>query len=318
MNLRLDPCIPPLWAPGGHAQTILGHFLPSPALASKGKRIEIRMPDGDKLVGFVLAGTSSTVVYLFHGLSGSTDSTYIHRTALVAQAQGHTVIMLNHRGCGEGLGLAKLPYHSGRAEDLSAAIDFGRKKFPRHKHLAIGFSLSGNALLLLLTGRRGTTKPDFAISVNAPIHLESAAFSLKKGINRIYDIDFVRRCTRDARLVRGGEFEFPAWGTLHDFDNAYTAPAGGFQNREHYYQSCSTWNQLSRITTPTIILTAKNDPFVGYEHYASARISPSIQLHIEDFGGHLGYLSKDKTALGTNRWLDYFLDSAIGAFHRKR
>ena len=165
----LEPCIPPSWARGGHAQTLLGHFLPDRLLTHKGERVELACSDGDRLVAFVTEGISDTVVYLFHGLAGSTDSGYIHRTARVALRQGHTVMMMNHRGCGEGVGLARYPHHSGRAEDLSSAIEFGRGRFKNRRHLAIGFSLSGNALLLLLTGNRGIVKPDLAISVNAPI-----------------------------------------------------------------------------------------------------------------------------------------------------
>ena len=149
--MRLEPCIPPAWANSGHAQTILGHLLPSPKLENKGRRISIDLPDGDRLIGFAHHGTSNTCVYIFHGLAGSVDSSYIHRTALIARAQGHSVIIANHRGCGEGAGLARQPYHSGRGEDLAAVIAYGRKLFPRHRHVAIGFSLSGNALLLLVS-----------------------------------------------------------------------------------------------------------------------------------------------------------------------
>ncbi len=124
--LKLEACEKPKWAPTGHAQTILGHLLPSPKLTHKGRRIEIPLPDGDRLIGFIQEGTSKTIVYIFHGLAGSTDSTYMHRTAILAQKQNHTVFIVNHRGCGEGAGLAKNPYHSGRAEDLSAAITAGR------------------------------------------------------------------------------------------------------------------------------------------------------------------------------------------------
>ena len=51
IQLNLEPCMPPLWAPSGHAQTLLGHLLPSPMLKLEGKRVEIDLPDGDRLVG---------------------------------------------------------------------------------------------------------------------------------------------------------------------------------------------------------------------------------------------------------------------------
>ena len=256
------------------------------------------------------------MIYLFHGLAGSTDSTYIHRTAILMQRQGHTVIMLNHRGCGEGSGLAKGPYHSGRAEDLSAAIEHGKKLFPRHRHLAIGFSLSGNALLLLLSGRRGKTKPDCAISVNAPIHLHSTALALKQGFNRVYDIKFFRQCRHDIFMGNREnikKYKIPQLAWLHDFDNLYTAPAGGFENREDYYASCSTWNLLSEIVQPTIALTAADDPFVDSKFYFSAKPSSSVQVHIEKFGGHMGFIAKERTPLGNRRWLDYAILECVKA-----
>lgn len=312
--LNLEPCRPPTWAPAGHLQTILGHFLPSPKLTFKGQRVAVSLEDGDQLVGFVQNGTSNTVVHIFHGLAGSTDSTYIHRTSILAQKQGHTVYIWNHRGCGEGVGLAKGPYHSGRAEDLSSAIEVGRKMFPKHRHIAIGFSMSGNALLLLLSGKRGTVKPDAAISVNAPIHLEKCARVLKTGINRVYDIKFYLQCRRDLFAAQNEilkDLKVPRLMTLHNFDNLYTAPAGGFKNREDYYRSCSTHELLEKIEVPTIVMTAKDDPFVPYESYEQAKLSKNMILHAEEIGGHMGYLVKGKTPYGTIRWQDYALHEAL-------
>jgi predicted alpha/beta-fold hydrolase len=271
--------------------------------------MEIPLPDGDRLIGFYLQGSSDLVVYLFHGLSGSTEGDYIRRTAQVAQSLGHSVLMMNHRGCGDGAGLAQGPYHSGRAEDISAVLDWGKEKFKKHKSLVVGFSLSGNALLLLLSGKRGSTQPDYAVSVNAPINLESAALQLKQGLNRIYDLRFVLECRRAIPRT----YQVPVFSTLHDFDNLYTAPAGGFKNREDYYRTCSTKNLLSEIKTPTVILTAGDDPFVNAKDYEEAKLSPFVHLHIEPTGGHMGYLSRIKTPYGTHRWLDYALNEAMKA-----
>jgi predicted alpha/beta-fold hydrolase len=286
---------------------VLGHLLPSKRLAQTGKRVEIDLPDGDKLVGFYFDGQSTIVIYLFHGLAGSTDSTYIHRTAQVALAQGHSVLMVNHRGCGAGARLARHPYHSGRGEDISAVMEWGRAAFPHKHHMAVGFSLSGSALLNLLTGRRGKTLPDSAISVNAPINLQRASDLLQQGFNRVYDAKFFLQCRRDVLHNRAPDappFKIPRFRTLRDFDNLYTAPAGGFKNREHYYSSCSTADWLDQIATPTLLLTAEDDPFVCVGDYHSAKISPQVFLHIEKFGGHMGYLSKSATPLGTHRWQD--------------
>jgi predicted alpha/beta-fold hydrolase len=312
--MTLEPCIPPAWARGAHKQTILGHILPSPKLRTKGKRVEVPLVDGDRLVGFVQEGSSSTVVYIFHGLAGSTDSSYMHRTAILAAREGHSVVLMNHRGCGEGSGLAKWPYHSGRAEDLSAMIEHGRKMFPAKRHVAVGFSLSANALLLLLSGKRGEFQPDAAIAVNAPIQLERTAHLLKTGMNRLYDFRFFRQCRRDILAGLADpelKARIPAVATLHDFDNLYTAPAGGFADREDYYNSCSTHDLLQRIEKPTIVITSEDDPFVPFEGYKKAKLSKKVLMHAEPFGGHMGYLTREKTPLGTMRWQDYALREAM-------
>jgi predicted alpha/beta-fold hydrolase len=283
-------------------------------LTTKGKRIEIPVSGGDRLISFVQEGTSSTVVYIFHGLAGSTDSSYIHRTSLLAQREGHGVILANHRGCGEGVGLAREPYHSGRGEDLATVIAHGKQLFPRHRHVAIGFSLSANALLLLLSGRRGETRPDAAICVNAPIDLARCAELLRQGLNRIYDIKFYLQCRRD---VLNGladpalKAKLPVLTTLYRFDSLYTAPAGGFTSREDYYSSCSTHSLLADIRTPTVVMTSKDDPFVPYDSYARAQVSRAVHLHVEEFGGHMGYLTREKTPLGTRRWQDYAVLQAL-------
>ncbi len=325
--LKLDPCEPPLWARGAHRQTILAHLIPSAVLPSKGERIELLHADGDRSVAYVARGSSNVVVYLFHGLTGSVDSSYMHRAAALARALEHTVIMVNHRGCGEGAGLARNPYHSGRAEDLSTAIAWGREKFPKARHVAIGFSLSANALLLLLGGGRGSEKPDAAIAVNAPIDLEYCSRALTRGLNKIYDFVFVAECKREINIRPLSQderhrYQVPRSSTLFDFDNIYTAPAGGFASREQYYQTCSASPWLTRIQTPTIILTAADDPFVGVDIYRTATPSSSVHLHIENTGGHMGYLAKQRknaradgpeARFGVTRWLDQALAKGIKA-----
>jgi uncharacterized protein len=281
--------------------------------------MEILLPDGDRLVGLLFRGTKPTVVVGFHGLSGCSDSRYMRRLAALCQRLGFSCFLVNHRGCGPGRGLAKGPYHSGRAEDLSEALSYLKKKLPGHRRVAVGFSLSGNALLLLLSGVRGTERPDAAIAVNAPIRLDRAAEDLRRGWNRVYDTHFVRLCRRSIEERRragliGTEYVVPRRVSLMEFDDHYTAPAGGFLDRHDYYAQCSTAHRLDRIETPTVLVTSEDDPFVGYRDYVSARLSPSVRLHLEKHGGHMGYLSSGPRL----HWLDlalehYLLDLTGGA-----
>jgi predicted alpha/beta-fold hydrolase len=311
---QILPCHPPFWASTGHLQTILGHLLPSPVLLESGQELSIPLEhERESINSTYYMGSTSVAVYLFHGLGGSAEASYMQRTAMVARSFGYHVFINNHRGCGKGLGLASEPYHSGRAEDLSRVIEFGKQMLPNHYHVAIGFSLSANALLLLSAGIRATVLPDASIAVNGPIHLDHASIKLTQGLNRIYDKTYVLELTNYIKENRPADLsKLEGVKTLRDFDEAFTAVVGGFLSRDDYYETCSAKKYLKDIRIPTVLITAEDDPFVGVEDYKQAELSPSTILHIEQHGGHMGYLNQN--GFGFERWLDSALKKYLQAF----
>lgn len=314
----LMPLIPPRWARGGHAQTIFGHLLPSPSLPKGGERVEIALADGDRLVGHLLASGDKGIVIGFHGLSGEATDDYMRRLALLSLRNGWASLLVNHRGCGKGHGLARRPYHSGSSPDLAAAIGAMRKRFPGKKIVAVGFSLSGNALGLLVGKYQELPQPDGAIVVNGPIDLLAASRLLGTGFNRVYDKRFVARCAKAVRRqFRAAGEPDPRLGsptTLYAFDQRFTAAAAGFSSAEEYYEKCSAGPWLSHVKVPTFLLSAEDDPFVPAESYRSAVLSPAVRLHLEPHGGHMGYLSASPTPAGSRRWLDYALEVFLRSF----
>lgn len=315
-RLNLIPCTAPFWADSGHSQTLWAHFLKSAELSHFGHKFEVDLPDGDRLFCSYIEGSSGLVVSLFHGLSGDMTADYMQRTALICQQMGHTVVLVNHRGAGPGAPYAKRPYHSGSSEDVSEVLIRLRQMFPKHKHVSVGYSLSGNILLCLLGGYGGKMKPDGAITVNAPLNLLEGSLLLKSGFNRVYDLRFVKRLRKlvEEKYQMGlidRPYEISPWATLWDMDQIYTAPAAGFRDREDYYRTCSSMNYVHNIDVPTYSLTAGDDPFVAVEAYLKAPFSKNVQLHVEKRGGHLGYLHKAALPVGGNRWLDYYLHEAL-------
>lgn len=256
------------------------------------------------------------MIVLFHGLTGNVDSNYMQGCASQVAKRSHHLVLVNHRNCGEGLGLAKNPYHSGRGEDVSDVVAFLRRTFPSKKIIAIGFSLGANALLNLLTGQRGESKPDAGIAINGPIDLKSCSELLSKGFNRLYDFVFVEGVRFDLmKKKRLGQIEkipkISLGARLREIDEVYVAPAGNFKNALDYYETCSTYEHLNKIDKPTVMLTAKDDPFIVWQPYMRAQENPMIHLRIEDVGGHLGYLDKSKlNPLGYSRWME----SAVGSY----
>jgi uncharacterized protein len=335
-QLDLIPCEAPLWAQSGHLETILGTLLPSPNLKSGGERVFLQLPDGDRLFCRLYDMNSKITVALFHGLAGDIKSGYMQRTAVELIKKGYSVLLVNHRNCGEGKGQARHIYNSGRSEDIGFAINYLKKRFPKRKVAAIGFSLSANALLLLMskvlplqnivTPEEFDEKkeamqvdlPDLAMVVNPPMNLARASASLCSFPNKLYGSYFLYYLTSMVRELDGeGFFSSPkrmSWMMpISEFDNRFTAPFSGFQTGEDYYKHCSAFTHLEKIKTQTAIITAKSDPFVDFQDALNVKRSSSTLLQIEDYGGHMGYIHKENTPLGSNRWLEYALVTSLPA-----
>jgi hypothetical protein len=297
-------CEPPFWAKGGHLQTIAGQFLPYTVPELPWQKHRLNLNDGDALALQSMEGTTGVAVHLFHGMAGSTQGHYMRRAAVRFHAQGHAVLAVNHRGAGEGMGWSRDFYHGGSTSDMAAALRFGRERFPGHLQVAIGYSFSASILLLLL-GRDSTEGvPDRAIAVNPPADLEACSRRLASGLNLFYDHYFIRRIRREVQTRLGATSLVPT-RTTRDFDSAYAAAMAGFPDRDTYYAQCSCGPHLGNIRVPTVILSSLDDPFAPGGDILKQAISPAVHLHVERFGGHMGYVSSN---LPDRRWLDYALE----------
>lgn len=336
-SLPLIHLEPPVWARSGHAQTVLAEMVPYRHLKIKGSKILLKLPDGDQLACRFIDNDSSTIAVLFHGLAGDIKSSYMQRMARELLKEGHSVFMMNHRNCGEGKGLSKKIYHCGRSEDLGFVIHSLKARYPGKRIIAFGFSMSANALLLLMSRvvpehgiydsesfeRRKNelqiSLPDLAFTVNPPVHLQNTTTRFGVGLNRPFGIYFVSYLSHLIReLDSEGIISSPkrmSWiMPINEFDDRFVAPNCGFTSGQDYYQKCSSFYYLDRIQKPTMLLSSKDDPFIDSNDIQTAKKSDAIQVHIEDVGGHLGYYSREKTPLGSRRWMDYALIESLRLF----
>jgi predicted alpha/beta-fold hydrolase len=287
----------------------MGKFLPEAPVELPWQGSRLDLEDGDALALRTLEGRTGVVVHLFHGLGGSADGAYMRRAAALLHARGHGVVAVNHRGAGEGRGLARRSYHSGSTGDLAAVLAHSRARRPGQRLLAVGFSISASQLLLLLGRDHPRGLLDGAIAVNPPADLEACSLRLGQGFNRVYDQYFIHRLRREV-LSRPGAEALPPTPTLRAFDEAYTAPQAGFPSRLDYYRSCSCGPHLAGIQVPTVILTALDDPIAPGRELEAAPRSPWVHLHVERTGGHMGYLGRGVPGL---RWLEYALDHYLAS-----
>jgi predicted alpha/beta-fold hydrolase len=292
----------------GHTQTIIGHLMRPEIAPIPYMETILKLDDGDELFLEYHDNHSDHTISIYHGLAGDSNADYIRRSAELANELGWNLVLVNHRGANDRAKSART-YHSGRGEDASAVIRWARSKFKDSRQIALGFSMSGSILLNLLTGRYGTEKPDFAIVVNAPLNLKSAAEFLTKGLSRIYDYKFY--LTLIELIQKRENISMPALGRTIDIDNMYTSKVNGFRDAVDYYEQCSAGAYVERINTKTFVLSAHDDPFIDVKDYLEAKWGPSVHVTLSKYGGHMGYVNKNIDPKYGRRWMDRYLGSVF-------
>ena len=287
---------PPFFFRNGHIQTVLSVLLPRRSDGTF-QRERLELVDGDFLdLGWARIGADRLVV-LSHGLEGSSDARYIRGMAAALNAAEWDVLVWDFRGCSEETNRLPRLYHSGETGDLGAVIDCAAARYSRIA--LVGFSLGGNLILKYL----GESSPHPAVvgaaAVSAPLDLGATARALdRQWSKRIYRDSCIKSLIAkvEAKAVRFPE-KFDVSGirmirTFEAFDDRYTAPIHGFRDVEDYWKRSSARQFLNRITVPTLILNACDDPLLTAESFpvAEAEANPCLFLEMPKWGGHLGFV----------------------------
>jgi hypothetical protein len=250
------------------------------------------------------------VLILVHGLEGSSESSYMLGIAEKAFRAGFNVIRMNQRNCGGTENLTPTLYNSGLSGDYAAIL---RELIDRDGFAEVffcGYSMGGN-LLLKMAGELGDSVPPQlkAVGVVCPaLDLAAGANAISEPRNFLYQWRFVgslkARARRKAALFPGAiQLDgLEKVRTIRDFDDRITAPHFGFRDAADYYFRASALRCVSRVSVPTFLLAAKDDPIVPYASLCVPAVleNPRITLELTERGGHCGYISRLPAAAG---WL---------------
>lgn len=267
-------------------------------------RERITTSDGDFLDLDWITHSSKKLIVLSHGLEGNSERAYIKGMAKIFVQQGFDILAWNYRGCSEEMNKTLRFYHSGATEDLDCIIAHALQKGYEDIFL-IGFSLGGNLTLKYL-GEKGKLLPSpikKAIAFSVPLNLYSSCLQISKSENWIYTYRFLRSLKYKVKRKAISHSNLSLSGlnqirSLIEFDNAYTAPLHGFKNAIDYYEKCSALNFLNDIAIPTLIVNAKNDPFLSPDCFPTDfQNHPFLQLEYPHQGGHVGFSRFDKNGL---------------------
>ena len=290
----------PRWLVGGHAQTVWPYRLRRQEVRLRRERIETA--DGDFWdFDWLDAGDDPQrgVVILFHGLEGSSSSHYARALLNALARVGWRGVVPHFRGCGGEPNRLPRAYHSGDHAEVGMMLDAVRARIdPATPAYAVGVSLGGSALLNWL-GRAGSDAAMLlaaAAAISAPLDLMAAGIAIGQGFNRAYTRHFLTTLKPKSLVIAR---RFPGLldaarirrvRTMWEFDDAVTSPLHGFADTRDYWTRASSKPWLAHIALPTLIINARNDPFIPARSLPrSVEVSRAVVLEQPRHGGHAGF-----------------------------
>ena len=295
---------PAWWLPGPHLPTIWGKF--GRRRAPVHDRTERwTTPDDDHLTLLRLGRITSGVPHLLilHGLEAKPTAKYAHGLLATTRRLGWSGDLLLFRTCDGEVNRARRFYHSGETTDCDFVI---RRLLAQHADLhlvVVGVSLGGNVLLKWLgeCGRQVPAQVRRAAAVSVPFDLAAGSRFMEYGFSRVYVRHFLRslRAKTLAKLERYPDLcsreRLLAARTFWEFDDAVTGPVHGFRDAREYYERSSCISFLQRVAVPTLLLGARNDPFVPAAVLSRVRqivqANPHLHLEVTEGGGHVGWVA---------------------------
>lgn len=292
----------------GDLQTVLGRYWPR-FLDERRYRTASRLfqtEPGTKVLATVnqLDGDWRTrarpAVLAIHGLTACDRAPYMLSSARTALESGFDSIRLNVRNCGGTEHLCRTLYHSGLTVDLRRVVE---ELAPRPLHL-LGFSMGGN-MALKLAGEWGASPPAHVravCAVSAPVQLDLCSKNIGRPRNAVYERRFLRQLRAAVRRKSAAMPDVipdPAVANVRSiwqFDEQVTAPAFGFQDAADYYCRCSAAPFLGDIRLPTLLIQARDDPFIAFETYdlPALRENPWLVSLSPEHGGHVAFVSRGR------------------------
>lgn len=315
----------PSWLPGGNLQTLYPYFK-KPAQLFTYRRERWELDDGDFIdVDWSGGSGQSPLVVFFHGLEGGSSSHYILSMINSLQRYHWRSAVIHFRGCSGEPNRLSRAYHAGD----STEIDWMLRRITGQAQTTestqpvyvMGVSLGGNALLKWL-GEGGEHAKELiagAATVSVPLDLAAAGAALDKGFNQVYTrhfLDTLKDKAFDKLQQFPGLFDARALkkcASIYDFDNIVTAPLHGFRDTDDYWRQSSSKQWLPHIRVPTLVINARNDPFMPSSVLPSqAEVSTDVTLEFPEEGGHAGFMRGPFPGK-----LDWLPQRILGFFHHQ-
>ena len=338
-SLEIDPFKQRFPWIGGDLQTLRDTFVSENFPLESSERIQIRVPETPSSVGgagFLLALLDLPknlerirgLVFMLHGLGGSSRRQGLRRMSLKLIDAGFAVLRVNLRGADPGRELAGGTYSAKCNSDLIPAIINARQICHRLADetrsgvnslplYGVGISLGGTILLNgCLAGENQSYSSglilDGLVCISSPLDLAVCSASIERPRNFIYQTWLLQRLVRqtlsdpfgvpdDQRnaLIDPTGKKSTNISSIRAFDSAITAPRWGFKDVDDYYKRASPLNNILENPIklpPALFVQSLDDPWVPPDsakklanRFSDCNDLDRLDVVLTSQGGHNGF-----------------------------
>lgn len=255
-----------------------------------------------------LSDESFPVVYLHHGICGSSKSHYIlWMVNALLQTQKYRVVCMVARGCGNVPLTTPQAFLAGRTLDMRESLQRIFERHPTSPVYAVGFSL-GAGILAKYLGEEGENSKVSGAVVLSPCwdFMQRTPWHKIWGKRMLleYLISYAKRNMHMLKKHEKVDLDkaFQA-ETLEDYDKHTTVKIHGYKDAWDYYRQSSAVQVAHKICTPTLSLNADDDPVCSSKGCPTeaSQLGPGLVIARTKRGGHLGWA---KTLNARDTWAE--------------
>lgn len=295
---------PPFFLKHAGVQTVLGSIglraWGRNPMAAAARQIVITTVEGVRLLGYMSRQArphDKGLAILLHGWEGSSESTYIRTTGRFLFSRGLDVFRLNLRDHGPSHHLNTGIFYAVLLDEVFDAVRQITAAENGNPVFLAGFSLGGNFALRI--ARQCATSPIPGLLQVVSI---SPVLDPDKATDRIdnsrlilkYFLKKWRRSLSIKQRLYPQHYDFSALmgiDSIREMTERLLASYSSYGSARDYFKGYTlTDGHLGRITVPTTIITAQDDPIIPVEDFYGLQASPSTQIIIQPYGGHNGFL----------------------------
>ena len=260
---------------------------------------------------------------LIHGWEGCSNSVYSVSLGTYLYKRGYSVSRLNLRDHGDTYHLNEGPFHGFCIQEVAEAVKQLCDRYGNDlPNILAGFSMGGNFALRTSAMAADLNIPLTAVFAISPaVRPVSTMHALASG-PKFYHHYFRKKWRRSIRAKQA------AWPQLYNFEPAlkletldemteFFVQQGLLpeNSAEAYLEGYRVSEEtIRKLTVPTFILTASDDPVIPVSDITALPHSPWLKTTVLNRGGHCGFIDNRRKSYA-NHWIYNHLQSLLSEKH---